>query len=95
MDRSTVNIAKSQVGFIDVIVSPAYELLFQVIPQIEGHVNNIQENKARWTDLIDEYEDRMYTERRRIEVSLINKSSNISEDDSIIIRKEVLETLKD
>jgi len=35
MDRTTVNIAKSQVGFIDVIVYPAYEILYQVLPLLE------------------------------------------------------------
>ncbi len=35
MDKHTVNIAKSQVGFIDVIVMPAYEILAVVLPKLE------------------------------------------------------------
>ena len=41
MDRTTVNIAKSQVGFIDVIVMPAYEILQVVLPLIFENNQNI------------------------------------------------------
>jgi hypothetical protein len=35
MDRSTVNIAKAQLGFIDFIIAPAFNLLAEMCPPIE------------------------------------------------------------
>ena len=63
MDRTTVNIAKSQVGFIDFIVQPAYEILLGVIPLVEPNIRNIHENKQRWLQLVDEYEEKLNAEK--------------------------------
>lgn len=47
MDRGTVNIAKSQIGFLDVIISPAYEAATQVV-DLDANIQNVIANKAKW-----------------------------------------------
>jgi hypothetical protein len=58
MDRDTVNIAKAQLGFIDVIIYPAFESMFQFIPALKNSVlEQIKKNKEEWGDLAEEYEE--------------------------------------
>jgi len=64
MDRKTVNIAKSQIGFLDVIVSPAYKTVSKVV-QMERNLEHIEKNKARWALLFDEYESKMVAEQEK------------------------------
>ena len=45
MDRTTTNIAKSQVGFIDFIIKPAFELAHLFLPDIYRNIEAIDENK--------------------------------------------------
>ena len=59
MDRTTVNIAKSQVGFIEIIVQPAFDILAIAFPKLEKQIANIKENKDKWAELVDEYEELM------------------------------------
>jgi hypothetical protein len=47
-DRNNVNIAKSQIGFIDVIIFPAFELLSKVLPKVNVHMHNINSNRSKW-----------------------------------------------
>ena len=55
-DRKTTNIAKSQIGFIDIIIKPAYIAVIKAVPEL-GHLENaIEDNKKCWTGLFDEYE---------------------------------------
>ena len=57
MDRKTVNIAKAQVGFIDVIIQPNFELLAKLAPGIEGNVQFCIENKERWGTMVEKFEE--------------------------------------
>ena len=59
MDRTTINIAKSSIGFIDVIVEPAYSSFAKFLPHIQENLNNIAENKAKWKQLVLEYQERV------------------------------------
>ena len=52
-DRSTTNIEKAQVGFINYIVLPFWETLYNITPKIETYVNNIRINLKRFEELID------------------------------------------
>jgi len=61
MDRHTVNIARSQIGFIDVIISPAFLAAGKVI-NMEPFLLNIESNKKRWHESFDDYERRMLQE---------------------------------
>ena len=44
MDRKTVNIAKSQCGFIDVIINPSYKTA-SIVLMLEGNIKNLEDNK--------------------------------------------------
>lgn len=66
MDRTSVNTAKSQIGFLDVIISPAYEAAKQVLPEIEVNTANIASNKEEWAKYFDEYEKVMEEDKARI-----------------------------
>ena len=50
-DRSTTNIDKAQVGFMNFIVLPFYEILYQITPEIQPYINNIKSNLKRYEDL--------------------------------------------
>lgn len=59
MDRTTINIAKSSIGFIDVIVEPAYKSFSKFLPHIQENLDNIEANKDKWKGLIGEYQEKM------------------------------------
>jgi hypothetical protein len=65
MDRTTVNIAKSQIGFLDVIITPPFSCLSSVI-DIQQIMVNIELNKEHWLALVDEYEEKMRSEKEKI-----------------------------
>jgi hypothetical protein len=48
MDRTTVNIAKAQTGFIDFIVMPSFEILNNLFPGYTKSMENIKTNKEKW-----------------------------------------------
>ena len=62
MDRCTVNLAKSQQGFIDVIINPAYQAAAQVI-DLDQNLRNIEHNKVLWQERVEEYEEKMNKEK--------------------------------
>ena len=55
MDRNTINIAKAQVGFIDVIIKPAFEALATVIPRLKDHLHELDNNRERWAQRQDNW----------------------------------------
>ena len=59
MDRYTTNIAKAQIGFFDFIIKPSYQLLLKVCPKLEFLLDEMERNKRDWTELFDEYEEKM------------------------------------
>ena len=60
MDRFTVNIAKSQIGFIDVIVSPTFESLKVQFPGFEENCNNLLLNKDNWGKKTEKYDEELH-----------------------------------
>ena len=56
MDRYTTNTAKSQIGFIDVIVQPTFDVIKNFLPEIGNYYSNLESNKESWKGRIDEYE---------------------------------------
>jgi hypothetical protein len=65
MDRNTVNIARSQIGFIDVIINPAFQAAAKII-NMEPFLLNLESNKKRWQESFDEYETRMLHEQNQV-----------------------------
>lgn len=62
MDRSTTNIAKGQLGFIDFIIKPTFESAHLMLPKAYRFVDGCKENRAEWDSRIDEYEQIMIQE---------------------------------
>ena len=59
MDRATTNIAKSQIGFIDFIIKPAFESAHLLLPDIYRNIEAIELNKKQWERLFDDYNLKM------------------------------------
>jgi hypothetical protein len=52
-DRSTTNIPKSQIGFINNIVMPCFNLLSQIVPKLNYLVENLKTNCKHWNEELD------------------------------------------
>lgn len=59
MDRYTVNTSKSQIGFIDVIVKPLYEVIKCFLPDLEKLLVNLEKNKEIWQSRIPFYDEKL------------------------------------
>jgi hypothetical protein len=53
-DRTTTNIEKAQLGFINYIVLPFWETLYNVTPNIETYLKNIKSNLKRFEDILNQ-----------------------------------------
>ena len=58
-DRKTTNIAKSQIGYINFIKLPSYATIIKVFPNLSRNLDAMENNKAEWTKLFDEYETQL------------------------------------
>ena len=58
-DRKTTNIAKSQIGFINFIIKPAYTTVIKVFPNLSHLEAACEGNVANWTELFDDYENQL------------------------------------
>ena len=65
MDRTTVNIAKAQINFLDVIVNPAFEAADSVLG-LHANLENIKKNKGKWQERFDEYDIKLQQEKAKI-----------------------------
>ena len=54
MDRYTINVAKSQVGFIDVIVAPVFNSFTEVMPKFELCCQALSTNKELWSARVNQ-----------------------------------------
>lgn len=52
-DRSTTNIPKSQVGFINSIVWPLFKILTFIVPEVRAYETNLETNCDIWKKQID------------------------------------------
>jgi hypothetical protein len=53
-DREKTNIPDSQIGFLKVIIVPAFELLIRMFPNFNKIMNNINKNNEIWVKLKEE-----------------------------------------
>ena len=53
-DRDTVEIPKSQVGFINFAIMPLFMVLVEKIPEMDPMIKNINENRSKWEELVRE-----------------------------------------
>ena len=49
MDRYSLNVAKSQVGFIDVIVAPVFDAFRGILPKFDAPYQALLSNKENWS----------------------------------------------
>mmetsp|Transcript_25106 Transcript_25106/g.64138 ORF Transcript_25106/g.64138 Transcript_25106/m.64138 type:complete len:782 (-) Transcript_25106:185-2530(-) len=66
MDRETTNIAKCQIGFIDILVLPLFEVLTEVLPRLSIGTVNCKRNKMIWGRLSDQMETEMVEKTQRM-----------------------------
>lgn len=66
MDRASVNIAKAQLGFIDVIVIPGFDALSMVMPELKHMADHAKNNKQTWISLEQEFEELMKAEKKKL-----------------------------
>ena len=55
MDRKTTNIASSQMGFIDFIIKPSFEITAMLFPSLYRLTEGVDSNKKQWETRIAEY----------------------------------------
>ena len=55
MDRCTTNIAKSQIGFINFIIKPSFDVMNTFLPNIHRIIQGVEQNKGEWESRIEEY----------------------------------------
>lgn len=65
-DRYTVNVAKSQVGFIDVIVEPLFRTVRESLPLTDCCCRNLEANRSRWNDLVSQSEEELEERRQAL-----------------------------
>ena len=53
-DRNIVTLYKSQLGFIDYIINPYYELFVKVFPKLKFLKNNVDDNRKKMKEMEDE-----------------------------------------
>lgn len=66
MDRASVNIAKAQLGFIEVIVVPGFEALMLVMPELKHMADQGRANRETWISLEHEFEQLMLAEKKKL-----------------------------
>lgn len=58
-DRYIVNVSKSQIGFIDIIVKPLWEILAIMMPEIKSAIENMEKNKISYEEMLPKYEEEL------------------------------------
>ena len=53
-DRETIDVPRSQIGFIKGIISPSYDILTSIVPSLYFLKENIQKNLEEWQNLVNE-----------------------------------------
>ena len=71
MDRVTTNIASSQMGFIDFIIKPSFEVTVMLLPGLYRFTEGVESNKKSWEARITEYDP-----TRKNNLKSIDKDTN-------------------
>ena len=79
MDRETINIAKSQIGFIDFIIAPSWDVLTMMLPNLKPLNDKIKENKKYWEENFSVYEEKLEREKQKLKMERTNA---VIEEDS-------------
>merc|ERR1711988_56320 len=66
MDRETTNIAKCQLGFIDVLVFPLFDAVRSVMPEVDLCCQLLESNKQFWQPKVEDMEKEMKDKTQRL-----------------------------
>lgn len=71
-DRETVNIPKSQVGFINNIIRPTFELVTAILPNTDFLMKCIEENLEKWNqvDIMETKKKNEMQKRQEIKIAI-------------------------
>ena len=56
-DRATTNLAKTQLGFIDFIIKPAFTVVSKILTKLEFIEKRLDDNRNEWVNQTDAYEE--------------------------------------
>jgi hypothetical protein len=56
-DRCNINIAKSQIGFINFIVLPSFDIYSKFLPKVTRNVEQLKTNIEHWNEIVQEWEE--------------------------------------
>jgi hypothetical protein len=71
--RETTNIAKCQIGFIEMMVAPLFSALENIIPNLNVCVNNLQMNKDFWGTKVEWFNEKLENKNEDLELMQIPK----------------------
>ena len=89
-DRANINLAKSQIGFIDFIVLPSFEVFVKFLPKVSKNVEQLKINRQKWSSLV--------ASCKKLQDSgngLIQKFKEIEEEEEKSSKKEVKQVTVD
>jgi hypothetical protein len=66
MDRTTTNISKCQLGFIDILVYPLYDALVWMLPPCAICLENLNSNKEFFASKMELMEEELQSGRQRV-----------------------------
>ncbi len=71
-DRDTVNIPQSQIGFINNIIRPTFELVKALLPNTDSLMNCIEENLNKWNqvDILETKKKNEMQKRQEIKIAI-------------------------
>lgn len=55
-DRYSVNLAKSQIGFLDFIILPTIQATVSFLPKLEKEIEHLKANKKNWEQKVEFYD---------------------------------------
>ena len=75
-DRNKVNIPKDQVGFLNGVIVPTFDILTQLFPGLNYTMENIMNNIKEWQKLADENRKKGWTPKKIKDDENGNKNNN-------------------
>ena len=75
-DRNKVNIPKDQVGFLNGVILPTFDILTQLFPGLNYTTENVMNNIKEWQKLVDENRKKGWTPKKIKDDENGNKNNN-------------------
>ena len=75
-DRNKVNVPKDQVGFLNGVIMPTFDILTQLFPGLNYTMENIMNNIKEWQKLADENRKKGWTPKKIKDDENGNKNNN-------------------